>query len=287
MADTAEVAAPEQSQAAPTAAPQATDAPAPTASADSAAPVDPEAPKPGATPERTFSQEDVNKFLAKEVAKQRRRIEREMRLQVENEYLRRQGDAPRQDAQPNQTSGVGSGKPELKNFPDYESWVEAVADWRADQKIEARIKAESERHRVQSERAQSEERRAYFQERIVDKGNSLYEDFDDVALAEDLPMTEHMLETMAESDHGAVVAYFLGQHPDEAKRISKLSKPAQVREVDKLIATLTKPAEPTKAPEPIKPNKGDGSASDTLESAAMRGDHKAFTRIRNRQLGRE
>ncbi len=284
MADTAEVAAPE-TNAVPTAAPQATDAPAPTASADSAAPVDPEAPKPGATPERTFSQEDVNKFLAKEVAKQRRRIEREMRLQVENEYLRRQGDAPRQDAKPDQQAG-GTGKPELKNFPDYESWVEAVADWRADQKIEARIKAESERHRAQSERAQSEERRAYFQERVVDRGNSLYEDFEDVALSPDLPMTEQMVETMAESEHGAVVAYFLGQHPAEAARIAKLSKPAQVREVDKLIATLTKPAEPTKAPEPIKPNKGDGSASDTLESAAARGDYDRFVKIRNRQLGR-
>ncbi len=283
MADDAAVAAPEQSNEATTAAPQATDAPAQTASAESAAPEESEAPKPGATPPKAFTQEEVNKFLAREVAKQRRRIEREMRLSIENEALRRQVEGPKPEARAPDASG---GKPQLKDFPDYESFVEAVADWRAEQKIEARIKAEAEKTKALTEKERDAERRAYFHERVIERGAALYEDFEDVALAEDLPITEPMLLTIAESDHGPVAAYFLGQHPEEAKRISKLSAPAQVREIDKLIATLTKPAEPTKAPEPIKPNKGDGSAGDTLETALASGDYKRFVKLRNRQLGR-
>lgn len=279
-----ELAAPES--AAPTAAPVATDAPAPTASADSAAPESTEAPKPGETqPAKTFSQDEVNKFLAREVSKQRRRIERELRATVENEYLRRQVEGGQKPA-PTQAAASDGGKPLLKDFPDYESWVEAVADWRADQKIEARIKAESERTRKQVDEERDAERRAYFQERVVEKGAALYEDFEDVALADDLPITEPMALTLAESDHGAVAAYYLGQHPDEAKRISKLSPPKQVRELDKLIATITKPAEPTKAPAPIRPNNGDGSASDSLDDLAKPGNYERWLKARNRQLGR-
>lgn len=274
------VAAPE---AAPTAAPQAADAPTPTAGAESAAPDQSEAPKPDATPSKTFTQDEVNKFLAKEVAKQRRRIEREMRLAVENDTLRKQLEGPKPQQQPQSSDG---GKPLLKDFPDYESWVEAVADWRADQKIEARIKAETERSRKQLDEQTAAERREYFQERVVERGAALYEDFEDVALAADLPITEPMALTLAESDNGAVAAYYLGQHPEEAKRIAKLTAPAQVRELDKLIATLTKPAEPTKAPEPIKPNAGNGSAGDTVETLATPGNYDRWLKARNRQLGR-
>lgn len=263
---------------APTAAPQAADAPPPSADGNGAAPENPEAPKPDAPkPERTFTQAELSRIVARNVAKEARRIEREVRTSVENEYLRRQVEAPRPTASAGDSAG---GKPQLKDFPDYESFVEAVADWRAEQKIEARLKAETERVQKQSDEQRSQERRAYIQERVVERGAALYEDFEDVALAPDLPITEPMLLTLAESDHAAVAAYYLGQHPEEAARISKLSAPSQVRELDKLIATLTKPAEPSKAPPPIKPSAANGSVGERLEGASM----ADFIKIRQRQI---
>lgn len=251
-------------------------APAPTAGADPAAST--EAPTPEAKPpeEKKFGQADVDRMIQKRLAKEARRLEREITERVQREHRTPEPTKPAQSDAP--------GKPVLKDFPDYESWVEAVADWRAEQKIEARIKAEAEKTQKAHEERTRAERARYFQERVVEKGSELYEDFEDVVLNEKLTITDAMAKAFAEMDQGPVVAYYLGEHPDEAARIAGLSDYAQMRELDKIAATLTKPAAPTKAPEPIKPNRGDGSVSDTLESAAS--DYQKWLKIRNRQLGR-
>lgn len=255
-------------------------APAPTAGADPAAPTTGES-SPDAKPpeEKKFGQADVDRMIQKRLAKEARRLEREITERVQREHR------PPEPTKP--VVSDAPGKPVLKDFPDYESWVEAVADWRADQKIEARIKAETEKAQKAHEMRARAERSRYLQERVVEKGSELYEDFEDVMLNEKLTITDAMLDAFAEMDQGPVVAYYLGEHPEEAKRIAGLSAYAQGRELDKIAATLTKPAAPTKAPDPIKPNKGDGSPSETLESAALSGNFERFRKLRNRQLGRE
>lgn len=284
MAEEAAVASPEASSSTPPAAVPVSEA-APTAGAEPAAPdtTEGQSPKPEALqPERTFKQSEVDKIVQKRIAKEARRLEREIAARVENEYLRRQVQAPESaQAGKSNANADASGKPVLKDFPDYESWVEAVADW----KVEQRIAKASETATKERETAAARQHAAEIQDKLVTRGNSMYEDFEDVALAPDLPVSDAMVLACADSEHGPTALYYLGEHPEEAARISKLSAVNQVREIDKLIATLTKPAAPTKAPDPIKPNGGDGGSPATLLTAGN--DYDRWVKLRNRQLGRD
>lgn len=261
-------------EASPQPAQEPVNASAPTAGAEPAVP--PEGtPTPEATPPKTFGQEEVDRIVKKRLAKEARRLERQIEERLRSELPRREPEsrpteAPKVEAQ---------GKPVLKDFASYEDWVEAVSTWNADRRFEERVKAESERARKSEEAQIANDRSRYFQERVVEKGRDLYEDFEDVALNDKLPITDAMAITLAESDQGPVVAYYLGEHPEEAARISKLSPPNQVRELDKIAATLSKPAAPTKAPDPITPNAGNGSTAAKLESASM----EDYIKIRRRQ----
>lgn len=225
-------------------------------------------------PEKTYSREDIKRMLAREVGKEKRRLEREITERVRSEVSR-----PTPDARQAVPQSDSSDAPKLPDFPDYESWVRATSRWEAKQEL----KAEFEKAEKARESARAAERAEHLHERVVVKGSKLYEDFEDVALDPDLPVTDPMLATIAESDHGPTALYYLGQHPEEAARIAGLSPANQVRAIDKIIATLTKPAEPTKAPEPIKPNAGAGGSSYTVENAP---DYATWVKARNRQLGR-
>jgi hypothetical protein len=103
----------------------------------------------------------------------------------------------------------------------------------------------------------------------VSEASKKYDDFDEVAFAEDLPIAPAMAAAMRDSDLGPDVAYYLGKNPSEAQRISQLSPAAQVREIGKIEARLEmKPVrQPSKAPPPIDPvGSGKGSSSVNLES---------------------
>lgn len=98
----------------------------------------------------------------------------------------------------------------------------------------------------------------------IDEAADKYEDFEDVLFS--IPkesMTDPMTLAIMESDHGGDIAYFLGNNPKEAERISKLTIPKQVIEIDKLGNKFNKPT--TSAPDPIKPPKGTDSPVKDLE----------------------
>ena len=111
-----------------------------------------------------------------------------------------------------------SGKPVPSQFQDYESYIEAVAEWKADQKL-ATIRAESEaqqRQREAQERASKVQQNSAAQRRNMRISRKL--PFDP-----SVPITQHMAEAIADSDMGGDVAYYLGTHRDEAHRIASLS----------------------------------------------------------------
>jgi hypothetical protein len=64
-----------------------------------------------------------------------------------------------------------------------------------------------------------------------------------------------MGQAIVESDFGTDSAYYLAQHPDEAKAIAQLSPIRQIAAIGKLEAKVTQPAarKTTEAPPPITP----------------------------------
>lgn len=206
--------------------------------------------EPEAKPEKTFTQEELDRIVQKRLAKESRKAARIAEIEAENRFLREQAEAAKRAQQAPQQEG----KPNPEQYEDYESYLDALSDWKVDQKLRAHTEqAQVERQQYEQQRqAQDFEGR---KEAKMSEGIEKYDDFVDVVIENPtLRITPVMAEAIVESDIGHDVAYYLGTHPDEAARIAALSPVAQIREVARLEGKVTAPPEPTKAPPPITPS---------------------------------
>lgn len=139
--------------------------------------------------------------------------------------------------------------PKQEDFPNYDDFVAA----KARHEVRQELRAEERRRREAEHTERATERREAFTKRC-DEASERYEDFEEVAFNRSLPITDAMAEVIQESDKGPDLAYYLGSHPDEAKRIAGLSPLAQARELGRIETTLSKPAprKTTSAPDPVK-----------------------------------
>ena len=178
---------------------------------------------------KVFTQEDLDKAIAKQKAKIRRQIEREYAEKINTR----------------QQEVVTDLSPE--NFNSTEEYLDALAEAKAQEKI--RQKQEQEK--------QQTIRKSY--ESRVEKAIEKYSDYEQVAHSNDVRITNEMASFIMDSDVGPEIAYFLGKNPEESYRIADLPPLQQAREIGKLEAKLiaNPPAAPTKkvssAPDPIKP----------------------------------
>ena len=198
------------------------------------------------------------------------------RLEAENQAFRErlarlEGRAEAAPAQTQQTETPAQA-PRRDDFEDESDYIAALVDFKTEQKVKSTLEAERGAQTRQSlETAQAEVDRA-FQGRVEDARDK-YDDFDEVAFT--APISDQVAEQIRHMETGADVAYFLGQHPDEARRISGLSLFGQARELGKIEMRLeqaSKPPgkKPTAAPNPPNTLKGKGGTVErSLEDASM------------------
>ncbi|OLD92635.1 MAG: hypothetical protein AUG84_00835 [Chloroflexi bacterium 13_1_20CM_4_66_7] len=176
-------------------------------------------------------------------------------------------------------------KPTADKFDDYGAYVEALADWKADEKIRVALDA---RDKAAAETRQSETRTTNWQERQAEARKSI-PDLDAVMEASDVPIAAHVASELLDSELGPQIAYHLAKHPDIAAKLNGLTPTAAAREIGRLEATLgtvsapsepvvDAPAEPvppapkaktTSAPPPVKPTGQGRSTSVDLAKASM------------------
>jgi hypothetical protein len=230
-------------------------------------------PETETPPAKTYSQEDFDKVIARERHRAEKRAERAgydraMREAAERRLTELQTpvlEAPQ-----------GDGRPTQDKFQTFDAYMEALTDWKVDQKIQGVGRKASEQREQQEAQRQADEVRSK-----LAPAAEKYEDFEEVVLRDDLPITRDMAEAILElGSPGHDVAYHLGTHPKEAARIAGLGRIAQIKEIDKIAATLTKPPEPTKAPAPIVPNSGNAPVEKRLEEAG----YEDFVKIRRKQI---
>lgn len=108
-----------------------------------------------------------------------------------------------------------------------------------------------------------------------DAAREKYDDYDQVAYNERLPVTSVMTQTIAESALGPEIAYHLGQNLAEARRIAQLTPLAQAAALGAIAAKLAD-APPvarktSSAPPPIAPvtPNGNRQAFDTTDPRSM------------------
>lgn len=153
---------------------------------------------------------------------------------------------------PAESAPQPQGKPSVENFETYDAYVEALADW----KLEQRIAAERHREEEAKAKAQQQDKLSAWGEKVK-AAEGRYDDFEEVAYNPAVRITMAMQEAILESPVGPDLAYWLGSHPQDAARIADLSPISQARELGKIEASLatpeTKKPKPSAAPAPIKP----------------------------------
>ena len=144
--------------------------------------------------------------------------------------------------------------PTLDKFDNFEDYMAARVAYEAEKVVDGRL---SKVHQQEAERKASEAQHrvmSSWQDRQAAAAEK-YADFEEVVGESDAPISREMGQAIVESEVGTDIAYYLAQHPDEAKRIASLSPIRQIAEIGKLEDRVSKPAPKalTKAPEPITP----------------------------------
>lgn len=214
-----------------------------------------EDPKPKSKPKGGFQRR------IKELTANWRSTERD------RDYWRELALRNQQGGQPQQQKQTDNQPPRQEDFQDYTAYLDARAEYIAEQKISQRL--QQEREAAQRQQAQARQRQAVqTYETRLDDARAKYEDFDDVAFAPDVHVTEAMAQAILDSDQGPELQYYLGSNPDEAQRIARMSPYGQVRALGALEAKLSAPKPPkksTSAPPPVQPVAGRGASPSKVD----------------------
>lgn len=216
----------------------------------------------------------------------------------EAEYWKReamkyaQGSGTNQAPEPKAIETASQGKPDPEKYASHAEWVEAVADWKADQKLREHAEKEARKAREAEQRSliqTHQDRLGSFKEKHADF-DEMMENLADVPKS---PSVEHII---VSSQDGPELLYELAKNPSEAKRIATLPPLACAMEIGALRAKLasqksseakkTETKRVSSAPNPIAPVGGGGKASappKTLEEAA-KSSFAEYKRMRDEQL---
>ena len=154
-----------------------------------------------------------------------------------------------------------SDKPQRSQYATEDEYIEAMADWRADQRI-----AERERQKVEAQlKAEAEAIDAAFITKVK-KAAAEIEDFEEVVSAATVNVPDFLVMAIKESDAGPLLTYYLAKNQDEARRISSMRPIQAIKALDRIERDLmadepeTKPEVSTpktkRAPDPITPVRG-------------------------------
>jgi hypothetical protein len=208
-----------------------------------------------------------------------------------SEALKGTQASPKTDAPKVEPSSpaAADGKPKPDSFETHAEYVEALTDWKTEQAFKKRDQSLAQ-SQVQIEQAKKV--KSYVEKRDAFKASN--PDFDEVMEdVADIQVPASVQELLLSSDNGPELAYELAKNRDELARICKLAPLAAARELGRLESKLS-PASPgkkqeqkiTKAPAPLAPVKGGGTASipKTLDEAAKSDDFATYKKLREAEL---
>jgi hypothetical protein len=169
-------------------------------------------------------------------------------------------------------------RPSRETFDDPNAYDKALEDWagrRASEVAKAEAKADQLK---QQQDAQNEALRNAFTERkqAFEKDHP---DFDDVVFSEDVPISLAMSQAILEAEDGPAIAYHLGENPEVAERISKLSPAQAVIEMGRISQKLAAPP-PKPKPAPIVPLAARNSAGEKSPDDMSMDEYAAHRKAR-------
>jgi hypothetical protein len=171
---------------------------------------------------------------------------------------------PDQPAQPDEKLVSNEGRPSPDNFDTHEKYVEALTDWKLDQKFKER---DTQAKEVQVKTEHQKQVEAHVER--VKEFSKAHADFNETL--EDvnhIPMSLVVQQVILKSEQSAEFMYQLAKHPEEYEKICKLPAIDAACELGKFESRFIKAQNPsvetittTKAPKPVKPVRATGTPS--------------------------
>lgn len=151
---------------------------------------------------------------------------------------------------------ISEGKPIADNFDTHAEYVEALTDWKTEQKFKER-EQNAEKVNLQNERQKIV---AAYNERAKSFAEKNEDYFDVIESVDDIQLPVAFQEIILTSDNSAELTYELAKNREELARIAKLPPLALAREIGRIETRLlkasdSKPIESkkiTNAPKPIE-----------------------------------
>ena len=138
-----------------------------------------------------------------------------------------------------------------QDFPNYDAYVDAKIEAKADEKIAALARSRSEQD---AQGAVSSLREAFI-EKATEQAEAVNVDLDAVieTLAEAPLLSSTVLEHLAKSDHTARLAEYLAENPSELDRVSRLGPALAKKSLARMEASFGAKPKPstTNAPPPV------------------------------------
>jgi hypothetical protein len=205
----------------------------------------------------------------------------------ERDYWKEQAmkAAPKEEPKIDKRAEAADGKPDVNDFETYEAFHEALTDW----KIEQKEKAYASKQKETQLKTEHQKQMDSFKEKSAEfkKANK---DFDDVLESvDDVPLPIVVQQVLLKS--GPELAYALAKNREEMERICALS-PIDAAEAlgefkAKFLSKETPKKQTTKAPNPINPVGGSGSANTTKSIFDRDITQAEYERLRAKQLAKK
>ncbi len=201
-----------------------------------------EAPEAPEIVEETQEHDEAGRFKPKNATQARFDELTRQRHEAQREATYWRGVAESQrPAKETATAPAPQGKPTADQFEDHGDYVEALTDWKVEQKLGER------------DASQKAATVATTWQQRAEAAKADLPDFDTVLAASEAPMSRAMAAAIQESDLGPQVAYHLAQNPALAEKLAGMSELGAAREIGKLEAILSAPKKPETAdPAPKK-----------------------------------
>lgn len=206
-----------------------------------------------------------------------------------NEALKANGTPkpePTVEKKANQLEGK---KPKPEAFESHDEYVEALVEWKADQKIES----ERQKSRERSVKTEYQQTIQSFQTKAKEFAKS-HKDYEEViSEVDDVILSPALHDLILESELGPELQYALSKNREELERINALPYGQAARAIGRFETTLIKPSteskvetKTTKAPAPIKPlgTGGTGAAKKSLSDPNI--SQRDYERLRDEEQRR-
>ena len=224
-------------------------------------------PETKATEERKQNPKLEKRFS--ELTKARKQAEENAaKSQAEKEALEaRLREYEGRSTQQKQVDPIGV-EPKADQFDDAFEYAKALAEWSTEKALYERDKQDADR-RLDEER--SKVLKAWNEK--IEKAKVELPDFDEMIASSTVQVSDAVRDAILESDTGAEILYHLASEEEYAQKLSAMPTAKALKEIGKLEARFERKEAPveakpktvarqSKAPSPISPIRGTGSAMD-------------------------